>query len=63
MSEELKNKLKQAREKLGLTQQQFAEKIGVPYPTLFSWEQNKRTPRGFALKALNDVLDAILAAE
>lgn len=63
MSEELKNKLKLAREKLGLTQQQFAEKIGAHPKALREWEQNKRTPRGFTLKALNDVLDAILAAE
>lgn len=61
MSKELKNKLKAAREKSGLTQKQFAEKIGVPYRTLVSWENDQRTPRGLALKALNAALDAILS--
>lgn len=63
MSEELKNKLKAAREKLGLTQKAFAEKIGVPYRTLVGWENDQRTPRGLALKALNDALDAILSRD
>lgn len=63
MSEELKNKLKAAREKLGLTQKQFAEKIGVPYRTLVSWENDQRTPRGFALTALMEKLDAILSED
>lgn len=60
MSEELKNKLKAAREKLGLTQAQFAERLGVNYQTLIKWEQDRTTPRGLALKAINELLDRIL---
>lgn len=63
MSEELKNKLKATREKLGMTQKQFAEKMGVSYKTLVDWEQNRSTPRGFALQALNEKLDAILSGD
>lgn len=63
MSEELKNKLKAAREQLGLTQRQFAERLGVPYQTFVQWEQDQRTPRGFALRALEERLDAILAGK
>lgn len=63
MSEELKNKLKQAREKLGLTQVQFAERIEVPYRTLVNWENDLATPRGLALKTINDLLDSILTGK
>lgn len=60
MSEELKNKLKAARAKLGLTQKAFAEQIGAHPKALREWEQDRRTPRGFALRALEEKLDAIL---
>ena len=63
MSKELARKVKEAREKVEETQQQFAQRLGVPLPTLISWENDQRTPRGFALKALNDALDAILKGE
>lgn len=60
MSEELKRKLKLAREALGLTQKQMAEKVGVPLRTLIGWENDQRTPRGLALTTLNSLLDEIL---
>lgn len=60
MSEELKNKLKNARQRLGLTQKAMAELLGCPLRTLIGWENNERTPRGFALTALNAKLDALL---
>lgn len=62
MSEEIARKLKAARERLGLSQSQAAKKWSVPLITLQSWEQNVRTPRGLALKALNELLDGILGA-
>jgi DNA-binding transcriptional regulator YiaG len=62
MSEELRIKLKAAREKLGLSQSQAAGKWGIPLPTLIKWENNLRTPRGFALTALTEKLDAILSS-
>lgn len=61
MSEELKGKLKSARAKLNLSQSQAAEEWGVPLKTLQSWESGRFTPRGFALRALEEKLDAILA--
>jgi DNA-binding transcriptional regulator YiaG len=61
MSEELRNKLKAARAKLGLSQSQAATAWEVPLRTLIGWENNQRTPRGFALSSLNTMLDAILA--
>lgn len=40
------------REALGLTQRQFAEKIGAHQPTVARWETGKNQPRGANLKAL-----------
>lgn len=61
MSEELRRKLKAARAKLGLSQSQAAAAWGVPLKTLHHWEQDRATPRGLALTAINQMLDAILA--
>ena len=61
MSKALQRKLKSVRKKFGLTQNQLAERIGVPASTLIHWEQDVATPRGLALKALTDALNAMLA--
>lgn len=63
MSEELATKLKTAREKLGLSQSQAAKAWGISLKTLQAWEQDQRTPRGFALTALMEKLDAILSGD
>jgi DNA-binding transcriptional regulator YiaG len=60
MSQELRNQLKAARAKLGLSQSKFAAQIGVPTRTLIKWENDQATPRGLALAALNELLDKIL---
>lgn len=57
MSEELVRKLKATRERLGLTQKQLAEMLQTPLPTYIHWENDQRTPRGFALKALLETLE------
>lgn len=63
MSKELANKLKAARLKLGLSQAQAALKWGIPKPTLIKWENDQRTPTGYALAQLNAMLDEILRAK
>ena len=40
-----RNKVKQVREALALTQQQFADKIGVSATTIIRWENNNRSFR------------------
>lgn len=60
MSEELANKLKAARTKLNLSQSQAAAAWGIPLKTLQAWEQDQRTPQGFALQVLTEKLDTIL---
>src|SRR6266571_4245004 len=37
---------------VGLTQQQFAEALGISVHTLRNWEQNRRSPEGPALALL-----------
>lgn len=62
MSEELRRKLKAAREKLALSQSQAAKEWGIPLRTLQNWEGDHQTPRGLALAALEKLLDAILSS-
>lgn len=40
--------VKAIRERLGLSQRQFAALMGVSVDTLQNWEQNRRKPRGAA---------------
>ena len=44
--------VKKLRSKLGLTQEQFAQKVGVTFPTINSWEKGSRKPHPFLLKRL-----------
>jgi putative transcriptional regulator len=37
---------------VGLTQQQFADALGISVHTLRNWEQNRRSPEGPALALL-----------
>ncbi len=34
------------RRRAGMTQMEFAERLGVPVETIRNWEQGKRAPRG-----------------
>jgi len=45
-------RVKELREKMGLTQEKFAARIGVHKITVSRWECGVITPRGMALKAL-----------
>jgi len=63
MSQELRNKLKAARQKTGLSQSQAAKAWGIPLRTLISWENDQYTPQGFALKAIMEMLDGILSGK
>lgn len=61
MGKELASKLKRARDMLNLSQAEAAAEWQIPKSTLIKWENDQRTPRGFALAQLNQMLDAILA--
>ena len=47
---------KRVRERIGLSQQEFSNRIEVSLETIRNWEQGKRTPTG-AAKALLKILD------
>lgn len=48
--------VRRVRQRLGLTQQQFAQRIDVPLDTIRNWEQGRRCPTG-AARTLLKILD------
>ena len=42
--------VKQLRERMGLTQEQFAQKVGVTSSTVNQWENGHRRPQPYLLK-------------
>ncbi|MEA2066241.1 MAG: helix-turn-helix transcriptional regulator [Thermotogota bacterium] len=46
------NLIKELRNKLGLTQEQFAQKVGVTFSTINNWEKGTRTPHPFLFQRL-----------
>jgi putative transcriptional regulator len=44
--------VKQLRDRLQMTQEQFAHKVGVTYSTVNHWENGKRLPLPFLVKRL-----------
>ncbi|MGQ9633404.1 MAG: helix-turn-helix domain-containing protein [Bryobacteraceae bacterium] len=54
--------MKDLRRRLALTQEQFAQKVGVTYRTVNHWENGKRAPQPFLLRRLREMkgeLDAL----
>ena len=47
-----KNDVASLRARLGLTQEKFAEKLGVSISSVGKWEQGWHAPRGLSLRAL-----------
>lgn len=44
------------RERTGLTQEKFAAKLGVTFPTISRWENGRAKPSPLALKQIEDLL-------
>jgi len=44
--------IKELREHLGMTQEQFAREVGVTFSTVNSWENGKRRPLPFLVRRL-----------
>jgi len=44
------------RDRLGLTQEKFAAKVGVTFPTINRWENGRARPSPLALQRLEEVL-------
>ena len=52
----LAKKIKELRLKLGLTQEQFAAKVGVTFSTVNRWENGRGTPSPLARKQIEALI-------
>lgn len=52
--------VKQLREKLGLTQEQLAHRLGVTVKTVNRWEMGRAKPSPLATKLLNQLSEQLL---
>ncbi len=48
--------IRELRERTGLTQEKFAAKLGVTFPTINRWENGRARPSPLALKQIEDAL-------
>ena len=51
-NEDIPALIRELRRRLGLTQEQFAQRVGVTYSTVNHWENGKRVPLPFLVKRL-----------
>jgi putative transcriptional regulator len=51
--------VRQLRARLGLTQEKFAARLGVTFPTINRWENGRAKPSPLALKQIEDLLAAV----
>lgn len=52
-----KERLKELRKKLGLSQAKFAEKFGIPLRTIQDWEYGKREVRSYIVNMLYRIIE------
>ncbi|GAB6187532.1 helix-turn-helix domain-containing protein [Thermopirellula anaerolimosa] len=51
--------VKELRQRLGLTQEQFAQRVGVTFGSVNHWENGKRKPQPFLLRRLLDIKEEL----
>lgn len=51
--------IKRLRNKLGVSQEELARKIGVSYATLHRWENSKAKPSRLARERLNEFIEEV----
>jgi DNA-binding transcriptional regulator YiaG len=56
---EISKMIKAIRDELGLTQEQFAHKLGVSFSTVNEWENNKRKPSPLAMRQIEILIKEI----
>jgi transcriptional regulator with XRE-family HTH domain len=54
---ELARKIRELRSKLGLTQEQFAAKVGVTFSTVNRWESDKSKPSPLAMRQIEELME------
>ena len=60
---DLAGKIRELRSKLGLTQEQFAAKVGVIFSTVNRWESGKSKPSPLAMRQLEYLFSVKLGRE
>jgi DNA-binding XRE family transcriptional regulator len=55
--------IRELRQRLELTQEQFAQKVGVTYSTVNHWENGKRVPLPFLIRRLFDMKEELDAQD
>ena len=48
--------VRETRSRLGLTQEKFAARLGVAFPTINRWENGKAKPSPLALQRIEEIL-------
>lgn len=56
---EVSKLIRELRQLMGLTQEQFAASLGVAYPTVSRWENGHATPSPMAMKLIDQKLNAM----
>lgn len=54
---EIASMIKKLRSRLGLTQEQFAVKVGVTFSTVNRWEKNRGAPSPLALRRVEEMIE------
>jgi len=54
---EIPDLVREVRQRLGLTQEQFASRLGVTFPTVNRWENGRSKPSPMAQKLLIKVVE------
>lgn len=55
--------VKRLRERMGLTQEQFAREVGVTFSTVNQWENGRRRPQPFLLKRLVEMEESLVGRQ
>ena len=54
---DLADKIRELRSKLGMTQEQFAAKVGVTFSTVNRWESGKSKPSPLAMCQIEELME------
>lgn len=55
--------VRELRQNLGLTQEKLAAKLGVTFPTINRWENNRAKPSPLAMAKIQAVLNSLLESD
>jgi putative transcriptional regulator len=51
--------VRELRKRTGLTQEKFAAKLGVTFPTINRWENGRAKPSPLAMQRIEDLIDSM----